>query len=87
MMRVKVRWVQETLWLEGSREFPRVAFEGVSPRALTRVASGIIFKAQAKKRMTDFVDPAQCDLFDRVKKRPSLFGGGAPTLLPFPWEE
>ena len=59
-------------------------WDGRSPRALTRVALSGIFKAQAGKSVSDFVNPDQYDLFvTRQKKAPWKYQG-APSLRPLP---
>jgi len=61
-------------------------WEGRSPRALTRVNMGLIFKALAEESASDFVDPLQLDLFPRRRQRPRFTGGAsAPSLLPLPF--
>ncbi len=65
--------------------YPGEPWGGRSPRGLTRAALGLIFKPQGVKSVSDFVDPAQLELFE-LDKGSSLFEGGAPSLLPFPWE-
>ena len=58
----------------GYREVP---WRGLSPRALTRVALSGIFKAQAVKSMSDFVNPEQCDLWLPRKKAPWKYQGAS----------
>ena len=58
----------------------RLPWRGMSPRGLTRVAAGLILKAQAAKSVSEFVDPAQYDLFIPPKKAPWQYQG-APLLV------
>ncbi len=54
-------------------------WSGRSPRALTRSYERFILKAQAKKSVSDFVDPEQYDFWRRIKKAPWSYQG-APLL-------
>jgi len=66
--------------------FPGEPWEGRSPRGLTRVGLGLIFKALAVESASDYVDPLQLDLFPRRRQRTIYSGSaGAPTLLPLPF--
>ncbi len=56
-------------------------WEGVAPRVLTAGYLKGIFKAQAEKSVSDFVDPNQYDLWLPVKKAPWKYQG-APSLRP-----
>ncbi len=60
--------------------FVRVPWAGRSPRDLTRVATSVILRAQAKKCVSDLASEGQYDLWPIVKG-PAY--GGAPLLLPF----
>jgi len=52
---------------------------GRSPRGLTRAATSVILKARAAESMSEFVDPAQSEIFvARSKRRPQY--EGAPLL-------
>jgi len=58
----------------------QVPWQGRSPRGLTRVALGVILKAQAGKSMSDFVsDENQYDLWVSIKRLPWVYQG-APLL-------
>ena len=59
----------------------RVAWEGGSPRALTRGHGLVILKPQAKKRMTDSEVNAQTELWLR-RERATWGYQGAPLLVP-----
>ena len=59
-------------------------WEGKSPRALTKVALGLIFKpGGAKKRERFAFDDRQIEMFPEAIKEPRQYGG-APSLLPLP---
>jgi len=73
----------DQLVLELLDERLNVPWAGVAPRALTRVGLSLIFKAQAAKERSIFVDPIQCDLFENTKWGPQIYLG-APSLLPLP---
>ncbi len=76
---------QFVLDLTGTPLDLRVPWEGRSPRALTRVALGLILKTRGEKSVSEVIDPEQYDLFDAERAPPGLWEG-APTLLPLPWE-
>ena len=66
--------------------FPGEPWAGKSPRALTRVGLGLIFKAQAVRARVSF-DERQLDFFPRRRQRLNQRGRTAPTLLPLPFGE
>ncbi len=70
---------QLMLPFEGELDTKRIPWGGRSPRALTRVHLGLIFKPQGGKSVSDSVDPAQYDLWLTVKKAPWKYQG-APLL-------
>jgi len=49
--------------------FPDEPWGGHSPRGLTRVGLGLIFKARATEARVIFEDPMQMDLFPRRRLR------------------
>ncbi len=65
----------------GFRDGVAVPWGGLSPRVLTRGHGLFILKTQGAKSMGDFIDPAQCDLFEAVDKKAPPGYGGAPLLL------
>ncbi len=76
----------EQLWLqfEGEAALRRIPWEGSSPRALTRVSLSGIFKTRGGKSLSDFVDPAQVDLFEALDWKSGPLYLGARPLLPLP---
>ena len=64
--------------------FPGEPWQGHSPRALTRGALGLIFKAQAVKSASAVFDVTQLDFFPRRRQRLKRKSRTAPTLLPLP---
>ena len=80
--------VEDSAPVSDQLSFLGTLYEGVpwlgrSPRGLTRVRFMLIFEARAGKSVSDFVDPAQYDLFGRTHGAPPEYGG-APLLLPLP---
>ncbi len=70
---------------EGGPVSSRIPWGGRSPRALTRVALGLILKAQAAKSIGVTADPGQFEIWPERSKGGPLYEGSAP-LLPLPWE-
>ena len=70
---------QLDLW---EAEVRRLPWEGVSPRALTRVAEGLFLSHKAQKHERFFVDPDQLSLELAGKGVSPVVYGGAPSLLP-----
>jgi len=64
----------------------RVPWSGVSPRALTRVNNDVKFSVTRQKNMSALVLRGQYDLFVAPSKKGGPAKGGAPPLLPLPWE-
>ncbi len=62
--------------------FPRDPWNGVSPRALTKVGLSAIFKPQAQEHKRFFVDPDQLGLELAGEKAPRARSRGAPLLIP-----
>ena len=66
--------------------FPGVPWKGRSPRGLTRVGLGVIFKPQGGRARVPFSDPLQVDAFPRRRQRGRRHNAPeAPTLLPLPF--
>ncbi len=62
--------------------FPRLPWEGRSPRALTRGSKVVILQAQAGRGHERFIaDREQCEMV--LGDRAPLLRRGAPLLLPF----
>ena len=76
---------EQLSFFEGGLYSLRDPWCGRSPRALTRVALGLILKPRAEKSVSDFVDPEQYDLWPSGQKDGPLYEGAVP-LLPLPWE-
>jgi len=57
---------------------------GQSPRVLTRGHLVVIFKPRGGKSVSDFVDPAQIDMFPEASDGPPHQYAGAPCLVPLP---
>ena len=57
-----------------------VPWGGRSPRVLTAAYKRFILKAQAGKRMAEFVNPAQYNLWPSKEKAPRI-SRGAPLLF------
>ncbi len=74
---------QLQLALEGE-EILRIPWEGRSPRALTRGSLSGIFETRGGKSVSDFVDPAQVDLFEALGWKQGPFYEGALPLIPLP---
>jgi len=62
--------------------FPDVAWNGISPRALTRGHLGFIFKARGGGARVRFLDPRQVDALPCRSQRLNRKSRTAPTLLP-----
>ncbi len=58
----------------------KIPWEGRSPRGLTRVRISSIFKAQAEKSVSDFVNPDQIEM-SQLRQESPLYEG-APLLSP-----
>ena len=72
---------QLDFWQE---ELDALPWSGRSPRALTRVGLGLIFKARAAEGERFFADPNQCGLFAVARKKAVReTSRTAPLLLPF----
>ena len=65
---------------EGGLDTVRIPWDGRSPRALTQAAMNAIFKAQAEKSVSEFVDPNQCVLWPTGQSCPPVVYRGAPLL-------
>ncbi len=61
--------------------YVRVPWGGRSPRGLTRVALGLILKAQAAKSVSELISPSQLEFDLDGKKASPGFAGGAPLLV------
>jgi len=73
-------YAQLVLDLEDARK--PVAWEGRSPRALTRGHKLLFLSQEAQKNGRFSVDPEQIDMFLEAKAGPQKYSG-APLLLPF----
>ena len=60
--------------------FEGEAWVGRSSRALTRVGLGLILQPGGVKSVSDFVDPAQYDMFPEDSKKAPWAYQGAPLL-------
>ena len=60
--------------------FEGEAWLGRSPRALTRVGLGLILQPRGVKSVSDFVDPAQYDMFPADSTDGPWVYQGAPLL-------
>ena len=71
------RTAQLDLW---QQELDALPWGGQSPRALTRVGSGLILKPEAQKSMSDLdLDPSQLELWPANNNAPWRYQG-APLL-------
>ena len=65
--------------------WPGEPWGGRSPRGLTRVGLGLIFKPQGVRARVTFCDSTQLQLWPLMETRRKQQSRTAPTLLPLPW--